>query len=678
MQNSSSDLWLARAMHLHRQGNTAEAIKLYKKVVQKLPCHAPALNLLGLAYFQSGKPALAVQPLQRALALAPDLPAGHYNLGRILHELKRYKEARQQYEVALARSPDDAEIHSNLGVLLRDLDQHEEAVARFRRALELKPEYGEAWVNLGNALHALARHEEACAAFARGAALKPTLPEVHMNWGQSLIALERHQEALARFDAAVALRRNDPVDHLNRGRALHKLERFAEALTCYERVLELDGSDQDAWRNMGAALFEQGRYQEAVNHYRRALAIQPDDAGTSLNLADALSKLDQFDEAIGTCRFVISRRPADGRAHLSLASALESAEQDEAALEHYSKAAELLPDDPRPKWFKAYLDLALGRLAEGWASFEARWPARQVAPRAYPQPRWDGRVVDGRLLVWGEQGLGDQILYASLIEELQGYARSICLEVEPRLVALFARSFPAVKVVPLGSELYSGAIEAHVPVASLAPYLRPDWQSFRPITRGFLKADRGRVAELRSHLAGDGRRVIGLSWQSVSRVIGAAKSAELRDFAAILRMPGCRFVDLQYSDTTPERMAISSELGLEIVRLESIDNRDDIDALAALMSACDVVVSVSNTNAHLAAALGRPTWILLPVGGARLWYWFRDRGASPWYPRARLVRRVQGQAWADLIASAVPEIEMALERNAAPTSWPTSEPAVAE
>lgn len=664
-QTKRVDQWLARAMHLHRQGNTPEAIKLYEKVTQTSPRHAAALNLLGLAYFQNNQPALAVQPLQRALALAPDLPAGRYNLGRILHELKRYDEARQQYEAALTRSPVDAEIHSNLGVSLRALDRHEEAIVHFHRAIELRPPYGEAWINLGNALYALGRHDEACAAFARGVALVPGRAEVHLNWGHALMALERYEEALARFDAAAALRRNDPACHLNRGRALHKLQRFAEAIACHEKALEVDPACADAWTNIGAALFEQGRYEEAVSHYRRALAIQPDDAGAALNLADALVKLDRYEDAIASYEFVTSREPGNGRAHLGLAGALESIDRNEEALEHYRRASELMPDDARPKWFKTYLDLSLGHLAEGWPSFEARWAARDRSPRAYPQPFWDGSVLDGRLLVWGEQGLGDQILYAGLIGELRRYARSICLEVEPRLVPLFARSFPDIDVIALRDELYDGRIDAQVPVASLAPRLRPDWQAFRPVTQGFLRADPGRVAELRSRLAGDGRRVIGLSWQSINRVIGAAKSAELRDFAAVLRMPRCRFVDLQYGETSVERTAMADELGIRIDRLEEIDARDDIDALAALMSACDVVLSVSNTNAHLAAALGRPTWVLLPVGAARLWYWFRDRDDSPWYPRVRLMRRVRGQAWADLVARAVPEIEAELQRGIA-------------
>jgi tetratricopeptide (TPR) repeat protein len=659
----TADHMLARAMQLHRQGAVIEAINLYNRIIENSPRNVAALNLLGIAYFQSGEAQRAVAPLHQALALNPDLPSGHYNLGRILQGLKRYEEARRHYELALARQPDDPEIHNNLGTLLRAIGRHDEAIARFRGALERKPDYAEAHVNLGNALHALGRHQDAIAAFERAVTLNAGVAAAHSSWGHALAAVGRHEEALKRFDAAVALRPGDPIAHFDRGNALHKLARFSEAVAAHERALSLDPSHADAHANLGAAFYELGHYERAVGQYRKALAIRPDDAGITRNLADVLVKLDRFDEAIAAYRLVTAREPANGQAHFGLASALEAIDCNEEALQSYRRAIDLMPDDPRPKWFKAYLDLSLGHLEEGWRSFEARWAARDLAPRPYPQRRWEGGAVDGKLLVWGEQGLGDQIIYAGMIEDLRRCAPSICLEVEPRLVSLFSRSFLQVEVVPVADELYGGAVAAQVPLASLAPHLRPDWPAFKPAAQGYLKADPARAAAFRVRLAKGGQRVIGLSWQSTSLAIGKAKSASLRDFAAVLRVPGCRFIDLQYDDAPAEREAVARELDVNVERLTGLDLRNDIDGVAALISACDLVFTVSNTNAHLSGALGKPTWVLLPVGGARLWYWFRDREDSPWYPRVRLKRRAREQAWADLVAATVPEIEAALARQ---------------
>ncbi|MBX9847025.1 MAG: tetratricopeptide repeat protein [Xanthobacteraceae bacterium] len=659
----TSDHLLARAMQLHRQGAVIEAIDLYNQILEKSPRNVAALNLLGIAYFQSGESQRAVAPLQEALALNPDLPSGHYNLGRILQGLKRYEEARPLYELALARQPGDPEIHNNLGTLLRALGRPDEAIMHFRKALERRPDYAAVHVNLGNALHALGRHLDAISAFETAVTLNAGVAEAYSSLGHALAAVGRHEEALKRFDTAVALQPGSPIVHFDRGNALHRLERFSEAVAAHERALRLDPSHVDAHANLGAACYEMGHHDRAVDQYRKALAIRPDDARTTRNLADALVTLDRFDEAIAAYRVVTAREPGNGQAHFGLASALEAIDGNEEALQSYRRAIDLMPDDPRPKWFKAYLDLSLGHLEAGWSAFEARWAARDLAPRPYPQRRWDGGAVAGKLLVWGEQGLGDQIIYASMIEDLRRRVPSICLEVAPRLVGLFARSFSQIEVVPMADELYGGAVAAQVPLASLAPHLRPDWQAFRPAAQGYLKADPARAAAFRARLANDGQRLVGLSWQSTSLAIGKAKSASLRDFAAVLRLPGCRFVDLQYDDAPAERDAVARELDVNVDRLADLDLRNDIEGAAALISACDLVFTVSNTNAHLAGALGKPTWVLLPVGGARLWYWFRGRNDSPWYPRVHLKRRSRGQSWTDLVAATAPEIEAALARQ---------------
>jgi ADP-heptose:LPS heptosyltransferase len=150
--------------------------------------------------------------------------------------------------------------------------------------------------------------------------------------------------------------------------------------------------------------------------------------------------------------------------------------------------------------------------------------------------------------------------------------------------------------------------------------------------------------------------VIGLSWISKAPVGGEAKSARLMDFEPLLRTPGRRFVDLQYGDTRDERLVVERELGVPVERLDDIDNTNDLDGLAALMCACDAVVTVSNTTAHLAGALGVPTWVMVPHGQARIWYWFRDKDDSPWYPRVRVRRQQRGQPWREVVAAVAREV----------------------
>jgi hypothetical protein len=245
---------------------------------------------------------------------------------------------------------------------------------------------------------------------------------------------------------------------------------------------------------------------------------------------------------------------------------------------------------------------------------------------------------------------------------------SVRFEAAPRLVPLFARSFPDVDVVPVRPDLSSESIAAHVALASLGRHVRPDWSSFKRPPPTYLKADPDRTAALRSRLREQGQCVVGLSWASSNSKVGAAKTASLLDFETVLRIPRCRFIDLQYGNTQAERDVVASEFGINVERLKDVDNFNDIDGLAALISACDIVVTISNTTAHLAGALGKRTWVFLPSGRGRFWYWFRDREDSPWYPAVRLKRQMQNQSWSELISLAVSEIADAAQQQDASAS----------
>jgi hypothetical protein len=279
---------------------------------------------------------------------------------------------------------------------------------------------------------------------------------------------------------------------------------------------------------------------------------------------------------------------------------------------------------------------------------------RSQIERDADRPRWNGEYVAGTLLVSGQQGLGEQILYASMVPDLAPYADQVGLDVDPRLVCLFARSFPGTRVVPHGS---AGESDAQAPMPSLVRRLRPNWDAFPRREQGFLVPDKTRADALRERLAGDGRLVVGLSWKSrKNSKLAKAKSACLLDFAPVLRMPNCRFIDLQYGDTRAERETVARDMGVHVEQLGDVDNSQDVDGLAALMTACDIVVSVSNATAHLAGAIGRPTWVFVPHGQACPWYWFAERDDTPWYPHLRLKRQASGQSWTDLIASNADEI----------------------
>jgi tetratricopeptide (TPR) repeat protein len=582
---------------------------------------ADALYREARALCQQGLIAEGIDLVRRALELDPDQARFHTLLGMALSNAGRHAEALESFDRAIALGATDAD--GGRADTLVALGRLAEAVGSFDRALAHDPGSVADWCNRGAALVDLGRFAEAADSFARATALAPDFAEAHYNHGNALAKLERQTDAIASYDRALALK-PDYVDALNnRANALNQLGRLPEALAGVEAALALVPEHSGVLVTRSVLLRKLRRSAEAIASCEHALALRPDDTDALTVRADLLTDLERFDDAVATLDRIIV----------------------------------LKPDDLAAKWNKSVICLGLGRFQEGWPLYEHRWAgAKGLVPRGYAQPRWNGGRVDGALMIWGEQGLGDEIIHASMLPDVIARTPSIVFEVEPRLTPLFARSFPSVTVIACQPQLYAGKVDAQEPLASLGRILRRSFDEFPRRDRGYLVADAARARALRARLASDGRAVIGLSWVSKAPVGGASKSARLADFEALLRLPNCRFVDLQYGDTSEERAALARDLGVVVERLGDIDNTNDLDGLAALMTACDAVVSVSNTTAHLAGALGRPTFVMVPHGYARIWYWFHDRNQSPWYPRVEVRRQQSGQPWTDVVAAVAGEI----------------------
>jgi tetratricopeptide (TPR) repeat protein len=587
---------------------------------------ADALYREARARCQQGQIAEGIDLVRRALTFDSKQARFHTLLGMALSNVGRHAEALDSFDQAIALGAADA--HGSRADALVALGRLADAVESFDRALARDPASVADWCNRGAALMDLGRSAEAADSLARATALAPDFAEAHYNHGNALARLDRHADAIASFDRALALK-PDYVDALNnRANALNQLGQLPEALAGAEAALALAPEHNGALVTRSVLLRKLRRSADAIASCERALALEPDDTDALTVRADLLTDLERFNGAIATLDRIIT----------------------------------LKPDDVAAKWNKSLICLGLGRFPEGWPLYEHRWAgAKGLVPRGYAQPRWNGGVVDGALLVWGEQGLGDEILHASMLPDLLARTPSVVFEVEPRLAPLFARSFPTIKVIACQPELYAGKVDAQEPLASLGRVLRRSFEDFPRRNGGYLVADAARVQALRQRLASDGRKVIGLSWVSKAPVGGTSKSARLADFEPLLRLRDCRFVDLQYGDTSEERAALARDLGIIVERLGDIDNTNDLDGLAALMTACDAVVTVSNTTAHLAGALGRPTFVMVPHGFARIWYWFHDRSQSPWYPRVEVRRQQGGQPWAAVVAAVAREVSALLD-----------------
>lgn len=515
-----------------------------------------------------------------------------------------------------------------LGIVAAREQRLADAVDYFSKALDLKADAG-TLINRAAAHSLLGNHVQALADCDLAIALKPELARAYVTRGNALMGLARGQEALQSYDRAVALNAGNADAWQQRGHAQLALGEPTDALASYERALELQPGHADTHVGRGLALADLRRHAEAIASYDRALALQADHADAYANRGIALSE--------GGCQ--------------------------QEALASLDRALAIKPGHIKALANRGVCELLNGDFEHGWAHYDARWLVRAaglapgskpgrtlLTPANFGTPLWDGKPTDATVLVWPEQGIGDQILFASVLPELQQRAGKVILALENRLHALFARSFPQCEIATLTAARKQGGFDVQIPFGNLGVHFRRSVDEFLQHRKAFLKADPELSASLRRQIAPKPRqRICGISWHSRLSALSDDKSMPLTALRPLFELPGLRFVDLQYGDTTAERALLKAGGGPEVVRIETRDNQRDIDGLAALIDACDVIVTVSNTTAHLAGALGKEVWIMLPHGSGRLWYWQTNRDDTLWYPRAHVVRQRQPGIWEDVV-----------------------------
>jgi Flp pilus assembly protein TadD len=461
------------------------------------------------------------------------------------------------------------------------------------------------------------------------------------------------------------------------------------------RSLKAEPKNADAWSNLGIALTRLGRLEKAVEAYRRSLALAPKAPATLASLGGVLRALGDLDGAMSALkraahlapdhagvlanlgavrietgapgiaelelRRALALKPDDGGIWCNLGSALRDLGRRDEARAAYARAVELAPNLADARQGIAYLDLADGSLENFWRAYGLRWrtSANTTAPRTFPQPLWTGEKLESKtLLIWGEQGIGDEIMFAGLIPEIASRARRCIVETDRRLVPLLARSLPDAEIVARenrpDAEMMNGAVDYQISMGDLARMLRPSLRPFRPLGT-YLKVDAPRAAALREAYwrLGSGP-IIGISWRSRHPRQGRRVSAPLANWGPILSRRGVIFVNLQYGRHDGEIDAAEATFGASIHRDPGIDPLTDLDGFAAQVAAMDAVVTIDNSTLPMAASLAKPVLGLLAHSAD--WRWLFDRADSPWFPTLKLFRQATAGDWASAIEGAAAEL----------------------
>jgi tetratricopeptide (TPR) repeat protein len=433
---------------------------------------------------------------------------------------------------------------------------------------------------------------------------------------------------------------------------MHRDGRIDEAERSYRAALAGSPDHPLAMHYLGVVLYQRNRIAEALPLLRRAAALRPQEPEFHNNLGLALAAADAHDDAIAAFRQALGLKPAHVGAWNNLGLALHAAMRLPEAIAAFREATARQPDFPQAHWNLSLALLAHGEFREGWREYEWRRAIPQLSggERTYAGPRWDGAVRAGMtLLVTAEQGLGDMIQFVRLLDPLARRGITVLLSAPAPLVSLLATA-PGVARV-FGPDDPLPPYDAHVPLLALAGLLDVDAATI-PAAVPYLAADARRRAEVAEALAPHaGRPKIGLAWQgSRHNYNERRRSVPLAELSPLLRMPGIAWFSLQRDEDETDAANVSDSRAL--VRLSA---RNDFDGTAALVAELDLVVSVDTSLAHLAGALAKPTWILLPFSSD--WRWGFGRSDSPWYPTARLFRQPRPAAWEAVVRDVIATLE---------------------
>jgi len=561
----SVDQALRKAKSYLKKNETAEAKKLYLLILQTFPQNSRAQQ--GLANLNKH----IKTPPQEIISQLVNL----YKQGQFLSAVKQAQSITYQY-------PEAFMVWNILGASNAEIGMLDEAIDAYNKAILLKPDYAKTYNNMGIALRKQGNLNEAIEVYKKAISLKPDYVHAYYNMGIILKDQNKLAEAVNSYKKALYLKPDYAEAYNGMGMAFREQGQLDQALEVYKKAVSLKPDYVEAINNMGNVFIDQGKLDKAVDAYNKSILLDPDYSNTYNNKALALRDQGKSDEAINAHKMSLSLNPDSAEMH-----------------ENYS-----------------YTLLNSGRLQEGLEEYKWRWKTPKFLSwkRYFLQPLWNGQtsLKGKKILLWCEQGIGDTINWSSYLPLVTSQAEHCIVECQDKLIPLLERSFPNVEIKAENRNFDSqrNDFDVHLPMGSLYKHLFEQITQ-TPKTEAFLIPDPARVNFWKDRLKSLGKGpYIGISWKS--SVVSAYRLQHyppISDWSPILMMPDVTFINLQYVDFKEDIKAVKDELGVTVHNFDDLDQYNNIDDMAALCAALDIVVSTKVTPPFISSGVGTSTKI---------------------------------------------------------------------
>ena len=538
-----------KLVNLYNKKEYSTVINHAQSIIKQYSDSFIVWNILGASFAQIGILDDALEAYQTAICLNENYAEAHLNIGVIFKEQRKFNEAINSYKISLHLKPDNPEAYVNIGVVLKVQGKLDKAIEAYEKAISLRPDFAVAYNNLGNVLKDKKNLDDAIVKYKKAISLKPDYAQAYVNMGNTF------QEQI-------------------------KLDLSIEA---YKKAISLKPDFAEAYNSMGNALKFQKKFSEAKTAFNKALSLKPDHINFQINIGDTFKDEGDIEQAIITYQNVLLSEPNFAEVHQSLSFAL----------------------------------LNSGRIKEGLEEYEWRWKIPNFVPfrRNFIKPSWDGKnnLKDKRIFLWNEKGIGDTLNWSSVLLKISKQAKHCIFECQEKLLPLLKRSFPEVeiKAEKRSMDLKRNDFDFHLPMGSLYKHFIQEI-SEGPKQKKFLIPDPDRVVFWRERLYSLGKGpFIGISWKSSNiSLLRHHYYTDISDWAPILKIPDITFINLQYSDFDEDLARVRDELGVTVHNFDDLDQYNNIDELAALTAALDIVISIKNLVPIISTGVGTKTKIL--------------------------------------------------------------------
>ena len=571
---------------------------------------------------QAGSLQKAERLYSQVIEKNPDHPIALHSLGIVAHQMGQNDIATDRIAQAIASNPQNPQFRNTQGLVFEAIGETDKAISSYKKAISLNPDYAEAYLNLAIAFQSSGNFGEAVEKCNQIISLFGGSSQVYNLMGYSLQQQDNFSEAIESYRQAICLEPDfaEPYNHI--GVIFNQQQRYNQAVENCKKALELDSNYVEAYSNLGVALNGIGQHAEAMANFQKAISLNSEYLDAYYNLGNCLLKQNQCTQAI----------------------------------QLYQKAIQIDPEYAKAHWNLAISYLLTGDFSKGWDQYQWRHkPEAEIVtyPHHYDQPYWDGSSFAGkRLLVHHEQGFGDNIQFVRYLPMVKQLGGTVILEMEKPLYELFKQIEGADEFVQASSDSTPPDVnfDIHIPTLDMPRLFGTTLENI-PCKVPYLCAEHAKTEYWRNKLDSKSFKV-GLVWSGDARHGNDHnRSCPLKHFAPLTKIEGVKLYGLQ-KEVSRQLTELATDMEISCLSEEFEDFTDT----AAAIENMDLVISVDTSVLHLAGAMGKPVWALIPF--APDWRWMLDRQDSPWYPTMRLFRQKERGDWDELFTTVAQQLQI--------------------